>query len=460
MVRHKARPTVVRALLPVALAGCGALANRSLDLAAKAGDVTRARRALEARADVNGRDAQGRTALQTAVDSGARDIVRLLLDGGADPNAGEGETPLQMAIRRGSHGTVKLLIARGADTNAGQGERPLQMALRRRSPDIVRLLLERGADANVREGQAPLQIASASSSPDIVRLLIEKGADPNAGEGRPPLQIALGRGRLDIMRLLLEKGASVVPGLDLLWEYFPGPPYSPRRSGQKRPPDFAAVLTTVLQNAKGHPIPPSALCSAAAQNDPHLVELLVWFGADVSGTDKHNQSALAVAVRHGAWQAARYLLGKGGNADQTFGKGTTAAVRTALNEGSLPGAPGLLEGGRTITIINPTSTCVVAAVYSCQGNELGSERDLVFVPSNGRGIVTAPEGRYRPYFVYASDPKAVYQGEDFSLWWPVAGVEIRLVKVVDGNYRIWRSAPRRDPRPATVPPLALPGHSL
>ncbi len=45
-----------------------------------------------------------------------------------------------------------------------------------------------------------------------------------------------------------------------------------------------------------------------------------------------------------------------------------------------------------------------------------------------------PNGRYDIYLQYSSDPEGLYQGDSFTL--SNNGVEIQIVKVVNGNYGI------------------------
>ena len=73
--------------------------------------------------DVNKRDAVGLTSLHFASQRGARDIVSLLLEAGADATAcsNDSMTPLHMAVKSGNKDVIRILVDAGADTNAKTG---------------------------------------------------------------------------------------------------------------------------------------------------------------------------------------------------------------------------------------------------------------------------------------------------------------------------------------------------
>jgi ankyrin repeat protein len=94
------------------------------------------------------------SALIVAAREGRVDIVRLLLDRGADPNLGvQGDgSAIIVAAREGHIPVVELLLERGAyvDQVVDGDENALITASREGELDMVKLLVSRGADVNTR----------------------------------------------------------------------------------------------------------------------------------------------------------------------------------------------------------------------------------------------------------------------------------------------------------------------
>ncbi|MEM5790331.1 MAG: ankyrin repeat domain-containing protein [Syntrophobacteraceae bacterium] len=105
---------------------------------------------IESGLDVNGRAREnGFTILHFAALHGNADVVSLLLERGADPNAvdEEGCTALMIASEKGYLDVMCLLIDFGADLEAqGDDGSALTWAAMIGNADSVHLLLERGAD--------------------------------------------------------------------------------------------------------------------------------------------------------------------------------------------------------------------------------------------------------------------------------------------------------------------------
>lgn len=133
--------------------------------AARHGDLVAVNAELTRGTNVNTPDKHGRRALALAAGSGHIQVVRTLLQAGAEVNgchiggsealSGEmGWTPLMAASRGGRTEIAALLLKTGADVNArnSQGETALMQAISSGSVETVRLLLEHGADPKAHTG--------------------------------------------------------------------------------------------------------------------------------------------------------------------------------------------------------------------------------------------------------------------------------------------------------------------
>lgn len=112
-------------------------------------------------------------------------------------------------------------------------------------------------------------------------------------------------------------------------------------------------------------------------------------------------------------------------------KSETAATTDRFSDARPEGWPnyaGDLDGHLEVRIKNPNDFNVRVALRS-----RGRGRDLV-AGANSSESVRVPEGRYDIYFQYSSDPKSLYQGDTFTLG--DRGIEIQIVRVVNGNYGI------------------------
>lgn len=106
-------------------------------------------------------------ALKFAARNGHYDIVKLLLDVGADSN--DINEPLILASHGGYVDVIKLLLDAGADPDVSDGL-SLRYAVRNNDYDTVKLLLDSGANPHVNNNQA-LLIASEKGYNEIIELL-------------------------------------------------------------------------------------------------------------------------------------------------------------------------------------------------------------------------------------------------------------------------------------------------
>ena len=204
--------------LPLLLAGCS-LVTRSneppppppLIKAVSKGDTTTVRALLAKGADVQARDAAGRTALMYAAENGDPTTVQALLTNGADVNARDwqGWTALLYAAENGDITTVQTLLEHKAHVNAkseGSGWTALMSAAARGRLSVVQALLASGAEANSRDkdDQTALLMAVQQGYTAIVQALLEGGADVNIKnkDGKTALAIAEAQGFSKIAQLL------------------------------------------------------------------------------------------------------------------------------------------------------------------------------------------------------------------------------------------------------------------
>jgi ankyrin repeat protein len=176
-------------------------------------------------AEVNAKDCiQQWTPLHYACDEGYDEIVRVLVEHGADPLVRDtnGLTPLHWAARRGREEVCEFLLSLKNDQQKPRvdvniqdeyGVTALSFACIKGHFKVADILLKRNADVNLcnRNGTSPLHFAANEGHTDLVRHLIEHKAKINADnkEQQTPLHYACAQGHLDVATLLLQKGAAL-----------------------------------------------------------------------------------------------------------------------------------------------------------------------------------------------------------------------------------------------------------
>ena len=253
-------------------------------------------------------------ALTVAIVNGRKDILLLLLDRGADINAGFGiyGTVLAAAACE-STDIVSLLLDRGADINMVGGIPGTALAAAAaagENTDVVSLLLDRGADINRIGGicGTALAAAAANEDTDIVLLLLDRGADINriGGICGTALAAAADTGNTDIVSLLLYRGADI------------------NRIG--------GICGT-------------ALATAALRGSTAIVSLLLDRGADVNAVGGVCVTALAAAVLSGNTDIMSLVTDKMESFDSVRELDEVMSVLAGINR---PGDISSEQVGRTV----------------------------------------------------------------------------------------------------------------
>ena len=149
-------------------------ANEEFFAAARKGDAAAVKAFLDKGVDVNAKTRYGATALSYACDKGHVEVVKLLIERGANLNVKDtfyGEVPIGWALSRDHVEIVKLLLDKGA---AGI-ERVLMSGVQDGNLEIVKIALAKGG-LKPETLNSALRRASAGTNKEIIELLKKSGA--------------------------------------------------------------------------------------------------------------------------------------------------------------------------------------------------------------------------------------------------------------------------------------------
>lgn len=269
-------------------------------------ETDQVRSLLRSDIDVNEVDEEGCCPIHYAVGIENFEIVRLLLEAGADPNAVK--TEIYDDDEMGSdHLATPAMLACVASDSMGSPTRV----------ETLRLLAEAGANLNAQdaEGKTAMMYAviRGASAPDAVGTLLELGANPDIADrgGMTPIMAAyasledpyMGDACREILDILREAGASGagLVNVDLL--------------AAVEQDDIDAMRRLIGEGADVNFVgEASPLIAAAAKGNAEAVRLLLDAGADPNLAEGHaGFTPIIAAASHGRLEIVKMLVEAGGN---------------------------------------------------------------------------------------------------------------------------------------------------
>ena len=359
--------------------------------------------AQAAGASLEGRDGDGRTPLMAAVMTGDLELVRPLLEAGADvraeapgdadrpfqrsgswqdavdpddaeakaaaatmgrvlgafgasniggPGGSDTLTPLILAIWVGNDAMAQALIEAGASVDTGS-PRPLHYAVERGDLHMVNLILRSGAelDGVDEDGVTPLMVAVREEDVETVQWLLEAGAqvDVKDEDGDTALSMAAEQGCEDLFEILVPLAKKNIRR-------------ARKNLAASADPERNSAAARLLRTAMDGKI-------------ARLQRLLVQGTPPDAQEDPGSWTALMAAASGGRLRAMRMLLDAGADVNLRTEDGETALSYVAesfeLDPRRRPDAVQmLLDAGASLDLLSPEARRKVVSVLQSRGGVL------------------------------------------------------------------------------------------
>ncbi|MEI0612043.1 ankyrin repeat domain-containing protein [Brachyspira pilosicoli] len=340
-------------------------------------------------------DSSDYTPLMIAVYKEDYDMVKYLLDKGANPNTAnnENKTALMIANDEGNNNIVKLLIQQGANINTQDeyGITVLMYAAVSGNYEMVKFLLENGANINTKDNYGNTVLyyniyydhygekEKLENAKKIFNLLIKYGADVNTKNNdgaslldksyRPSTALAQNR---EMFKVLVENGFDLESRIKGGEDYPPDYDYTPLMIAALRN-DYDMVKFLVEKgadvNAKTHSeyssvVTPLLLSldyehiESRYDENSSVAEFLINNGADINVKNNHGETPLMYASKLHNIKVVELLIQKGADINAFNNYGNTALIYGVNN---LETVKLLVENGADVNFYKGGSTALISA---------------------------------------------------------------------------------------------------
>lgn len=297
--------------------------------AAKTGNIYVVENYLASRKNIDAkRPESGQTALMIAAENGHSEIVKMLLESGANPNERDSNknTALMFASKEGHTKVIEILHKANADLNAININKRAALILASASgkADAVKILCGLGADVNLEDSNrdTALHWAAYKGHAEVIKILI--GAKANLElineDGDTPLIEAAFRGHVNVLETLLCNGA--ISQINVKNKDGNTPLIEAARKGHCNAINVLLKHGANLNicNNNDH----NALHHAAYSGHTEVVELLVGLKININKQDKDGDTPLMLALLKKKYAAAILLIQSGCDVSLRNNKGETA----------------------------------------------------------------------------------------------------------------------------------------
>ena len=302
-------------------------------------------------ADVSKKAWNKRTALHYASEGGDLKVVEILLSKGAEINANDEDccTPLTLAAEWGHIDILLYLIDHGADVKKKDGRKrtALHYASERGELKVVEALLSMDAEIDVENEYrcTPLMLAAEKGNNDISMYLVDHGADVNKKDGRKrtALHFASERGDLKVVEALHNEGAEI----DVEDEDHCTPLML--AAGRGHNDSFLYLVDHGADINKKNHCKRTALHYACEKCDLKVVEALLSKGAKIDVEDEDRCTPLMLTAQSGHSDILLYLIDHGADVNKKDHRKQTA-LHYASEWGDLKVVEALLSKGAEIDV--------------------------------------------------------------------------------------------------------------